>query len=63
MQLKKIAKSLEKQVIEPVEALFIVHNKRQDVYKYIGFGKLIDRFEKDQPFLRGNPKFSKLSDA
>lgn len=62
-QLKKIAKSLQKQVLEPVEALFIIHDKRRDIYKYLGFGKLVERFENGEPISRGNPKFSKLSEG
>lgn len=61
-QLKKIAKSLQKQIIEPVEAV-CYSLKRHDVYKHIGFGKIMDRIENGQPISRGKPKISKLSDV
>lgn len=50
---KKNAKALQKQVLEPMGALLVVHDKRRNIYKYVGF-------ENGEAISRGNPKFSKF---
>lgn len=53
-QLKKIAKSLQKQVLEPVEALFVIKESSRNVFKYFGFGKSLRNLKLGNHFLMRN---------
>jgi hypothetical protein len=60
-QLKKIAKSLQKQDVEPVEALFIIKETSRNIFKYFGFGNIVRKFENGEPLSDDKPKVSKIS--
>jgi hypothetical protein len=59
-QLKRINKKLCSLKKEPVDALFIIHEKRRNKYKYFGSGELVKKFEKGEVLMTSKVQRSKV---
>ncbi|XP_053392208.1 uncharacterized protein LOC128554894 [Mercenaria mercenaria] len=59
-QLKKINEKLCTLQLEPVDALFIIHEKRRNKYKYFGSGEIVTKFEKGEVLMTCKTQRSKV---
>jgi hypothetical protein len=60
-QLKKKVEQLQTLTFEPVEAIFVLKERKTKNFKYFGYGDLVTRFQNGNPLSSGKPNKSRIS--